>query len=92
MNATINEPIAPEIIQAIIAQATALGLSVNDFLRQSLGLTNGAHVSERPFYETATREEWKQEFNKWADSHNPNTPALTLEAVSRESIYSDSDD
>ncbi len=29
MNATLNEQIAPEIVQAIIAQAAARGLSVN---------------------------------------------------------------
>jgi len=38
MNAVLNEQIAPEILQAIIAQATARGLSVNDYLRQLLGL------------------------------------------------------
>ena len=38
MNATLNERIAPEIVNAIIAQATARGLSVNDYLRQALGL------------------------------------------------------
>jgi hypothetical protein len=36
-----KEQIAPEIMQAILAQATARGLSVNDYLRQVLGLTNG---------------------------------------------------
>lgn len=38
MNAAPNEQIAPEIVEAIIAQATARGLSVNDYLRQALGL------------------------------------------------------
>lgn len=41
MNAALNEQIAPEIVQAIIAKATARGLSVNDYLRQELGLANG---------------------------------------------------
>jgi len=94
MNILINEEIAPEIARAIIAQATLRGLSVNDYLRQLLGL-NGllqelspapeteATRHERPFYETATAEEWVREFTKWADSHDPNTPALPLEAVSR---------
>jgi hypothetical protein len=36
-----KEQIAPEIMQAILAQATARGLSINDYLRQVLGLTNG---------------------------------------------------
>jgi len=38
MNIVINEEIAPEIARAIIAQATLRGLSVNDYLRQLLGL------------------------------------------------------
>ena len=38
MTLTINEQIAPEIAQALIAQATARGLTVNDYLRQMLGL------------------------------------------------------
>ena len=36
-----KEQIAPEIIQAIIAQATACGLTVNDYLSRLLGLSNG---------------------------------------------------
>ncbi|MCI0392343.1 MAG: hypothetical protein MOB07_26725 [Acidobacteria bacterium] len=40
-----EEQIAPEIIQAIIDQATASGLSVNDYLAKLLGLTYG-HVEE----------------------------------------------
>ena len=38
MSTTLNERIAPDIVSAIIAQATACGLSVNDYLRQTLGL------------------------------------------------------
>ena len=38
MTLTINEQIAPEIAQALIAQATARGLTVNGYLRQVLGL------------------------------------------------------
>jgi len=91
MNAISDEQIATEIMQAIIAKATAHGLSVNDYLRQELGLTNSAQPSERPFYETATPEEWVREFTKWADSHDPNMPALPIKAVSQESIYSYSD-
>ena len=40
MNTTFDH-IAPEIAQAIVAQATARGLSVNDYLRQLVGLSNG---------------------------------------------------
>lgn len=42
---------------------------------------------ERPFYETATTEEWIAAFEKWADSHDPNGPVLLDD--SREGIYED---
>ena len=58
-----NIQIAPEVIQAIIAQATARGLSVDEYLRQVHGVINGtpsldSQALARPFYETATVEEW----------------------------------
>jgi hypothetical protein len=37
MDTTLNH-IAPEVVQAIVAQATARGLSANDYLRNLLGL------------------------------------------------------
>lgn len=91
MKPTPNEQIAPEVMQAIVTLARVHGLSVNDYLRQELGLTNGVQPSEWPLRETATPEERIREFTKWADSHDPNTPALSIEAVSRESIYSHSE-
>jgi hypothetical protein len=47
MNATLDEQIAPEIVQAIITQATARGLSVNDYLPQLLGLMNGTPAEDK---------------------------------------------
>lgn len=41
MNTTLDH-IAPEIVQAIITQAGARGLSVNDYLRSLLGLNDSA--------------------------------------------------
>ena len=38
MNTTLNQ-LAPDIVQAIAAQANARGLSASDYLRQLLGLT-----------------------------------------------------
>jgi hypothetical protein len=89
-----NLQIAPEIIQAITRQATARGLSVDDYLRQALSVMNvtpapDSQVSARPFYVTATAEESVPEFTKWAESHGPNTPGLTKEDVSRERMYED---
>ena len=47
-------------------------------------------TEERPFYETATTEEWIKAFREWAESHrHKNSPMLSDEAISRESIYAD---
>jgi hypothetical protein len=44
--------------------------------------------SERPFYETATPQEWVAAFQAWVESHRGlNLPTLSDEAISRESIY-----
>ncbi len=48
----VGEQIAPEIVQAIIARATARGLSVNGYLRQVLGLKNGEADESAPGNET----------------------------------------
>lgn len=42
---------------------------------------------ERPFYETATAEEWIRALHEWSASHNRNIPLLSDYAVSREGIY-----
>jgi hypothetical protein len=52
MSATFNKQIAPEIVQATTREAAARGLSVNDYLRDLLGLTNGAY-QELPLAEEA---------------------------------------
>jgi hypothetical protein len=45
-------------------------------------------TEERPFYETATPQEWVQAFHEWVESHRDmNLPQLSDEAISRESIY-----
>jgi hypothetical protein len=44
MNATLDQ-LAPETAHAIVTQATARGLSVNDYLRHLLGLSNAASAT-----------------------------------------------
>jgi hypothetical protein len=43
--------------------------------------------SAKPFYETATPDEWADSLRDWATSHNPNIPLLSDEAIDRDSIY-----
>lgn len=40
----------------------------------------------KPFYETATPEEWSREFLAWAESHR-DLPLLPASAFSREADY-----
>ncbi|MBD2606309.1 hypothetical protein H6G81_17675 [Scytonema hofmannii FACHB-248] len=51
--------------------------------------TDGSNQQKRPFYATATAEEWITAFQEWAASHCHDTPPLSDYAVSRESMYSD---
>jgi Arc/MetJ-type ribon-helix-helix transcriptional regulator len=41
MNPALNEQMTPEIMQAIITRAAARSMSINDYLRDLLGLTGG---------------------------------------------------
>lgn len=85
---TITIEVAPEvaeILRTLEGKARALGVTL-DSLLSPLVPTNGT-PEERPLYETATPQELAAAITGWMDSHNPNTPALPLEAVSRESIY-----
>jgi hypothetical protein len=72
----------------VIEKARASG---RDFLISSIP-PDGEHYGGgigRPFYETATPEEWVAAFTNWAESHGSNTPGLTREDVSRERMYED---
>src|SRR6266508_7033201 len=47
MNGVLHEQIAPEILQAIFAKAAAHGVSVNDDLRNLLGLNEAQSVDKK---------------------------------------------
>lgn len=85
---TVTIQIAPQTAALLEARAAAQGVSLDDLLRAVFEGSASAQ-EERPFYETATTEEWLKEFNEWVASHDPNGPGLTLDDVSRESIYED---
>jgi len=86
MNA-ILEQVKPETAAIIAHLANARGLSIDEFLRSILPSDEVVNGVERPLYETATPEELAQAFLAWAYSHDLNSPGLTLDDVSRESIY-----
>lgn len=88
MNA-ILEQVKPETVALIAHLANARRLSIDEFLRSILPADEGVNGAEQPLYETATPEELAQAFLAWAHSHDRNSQGLTLEDVSRESIYED---
>lgn len=82
----IVEEISPETLLMIELQARLAGLSVDDYLKSLIPNGNGNAV-EKPFYETATPEEWVKAFHAWVEGHKVDAPALELEDISRETIY-----
>ena len=84
------EDVRPETLHKLAVLATAGGFtSIDEFVERVWPLPVNGQVEEKPFYETATADEWVAELRTWAESHDPGIPALSLEDVSRESIYED---
>ncbi len=85
MNLTIQ--LSSEKAAALKAQAEAHGLSVERWLEQiaeqHLTTVTIAHLQK------TNPSEWAKQFDAWVNSHDPNTPVLPDEAMSRDSIYSD---
>lgn len=85
MTITLNVP--PEKETAYRAQAQARGLSVEQWMLevadQSVEPASVVHLQR------TNPKEWARHFDAWVDSHNPNTPALSDAAMSRDSIYPD---
>jgi len=85
MTVTLHLP--PEKEAAFEAQARARGLTLEQWMlelaEQSVQPVSIAHLQR------TDPEEWARQFDAWADSHDPDTPVLSDEAMSRESIYPD---
>ena len=84
---TVILTLPPEKEAAFQAQAQALGLTVEQWMVEL------ADQSVQPFsiahLQRTDPEEWARHFDAWVNSHHPNTPVLSDEAMSRESIYPD---
>jgi hypothetical protein len=84
MNSTLHELIAPEIAQALIEQARAGGLSVNDYLRRLLGLPD-----ETPPVNDESLDAFMADLEALAEETEHLPP--TAIAYSRADIYFDHD-
>ena len=85
MNVTIE--LSDEKAAALKAQAEAQGLTVERWLEQ-IADQHVQPVSIAHLQRTNPKE-WARQFDAWVNSHDPNTPVLSDEAMSRESIYPD---
>jgi hypothetical protein len=67
--------------------ARARGLSVEQWLLElavrDLQTSSIAHLQK------SDPREWARQFRAWADSHDPSTPVLSDDAMSRDSMYPD---
>jgi hypothetical protein len=69
------------------AQAQARGLTLEEWLMQ-LASQHAPAASIARLQRTNPRE-WGRQFDAWVNSHDPNAPVLSDEAMSRASIYPD---
>lgn len=72
-----------ENIQAIYKNGVLRPLQPLDLPEDKIVEIDVRDVSEND----ADIEKWLQEFDEWMESLDPNTPVLTDEQISRESIY-----
>ena len=85
---TLILDLSPEQEARLREQAAAHGQAADQYALSLLdGALNTGVTEQRPFYETATTEEWLAAFDAWTASLDPNTPVLLND--SREVIYED---
>lgn len=82
---TILEDVKPETAAIIAAQAKAKGLSLDEYIRSLLVISEIG--LNKPLYETASPDELANAIVEWANSHDPKAPVVLND--SREAIYDD---
>ena len=85
---TLILELAPEREAILREIAAARGKEANGYVLDLIDEAIAAQAApKRPFYETATPEEWVKAWHEWTHSHDLNTPVLLDD--SREVIYED---
>jgi hypothetical protein len=75
--------VEPELASKIQARATARGVSVDVYLR---GLIDEKGTESERSHGLSSQERVRL-LREWASGHSTNTPLLSDDAISRESIY-----
>ncbi len=87
---TLTLELSPEQEAALREKAALKGEGEHEYALQLLNKALGVSApapNARPFYETATPEEWVKAWHQWTHSHDANAPFLLND--SREVIYED---
>lgn len=82
----INIELRPDLEQRLAEQARAQGMTLSSYLESLLG--NGPGVGPDA-QEARSAEEWSRELGRWAEEFPGQSPLLSDEAISRDSIYDD---
>lgn len=86
---TVTLELEPEVEIRVISKAESVGKSVENFLVAVIRENVSEEVVEKPFYETATDEEWEAALDSLA-IHSDELPETWDD--SRESIYRERED
>lgn len=85
---TLMIHLPPEKEAAFKAEAQLHGFSVEQWLLE-LADQHVQPAGSIAHLQRTNPREWARQFDEWVDSHDPNTPVLSDEAMSRDSIYPD---
>jgi hypothetical protein len=85
---TITIDIPEQQVAVLAAKAKAQGLTLEDWFRQVAAKEAAPPLSAAHLQKTDP-EEWRRRFEEFLASRDPNTPVLSDEAMSRDSIYPD---
>lgn len=86
---TVTLELKPEIESRLNAKAKSLGLTIETFLLEVIEENLDEEHEEKPFYETATDEEWEAALDSLAE-YSDEIPETWDD--SRESIYAERED
>jgi hypothetical protein len=84
---TLTIHVAPEVEQRLREEAARRGQEADEYVSELLSAI--LPDRQRPFYETASPEEWVRAFREWAASHKGTGTPIPDEALRRENMYDD---
>ncbi len=82
----INIELRPDLEVRLTEEASAQGMTVSSYLETVLDKNAAEAQSSQS---ALTAEEWSRELRQWAKEFPGQTPLLSDNAISRESIYDD---